>query len=330
MATDPLAMGPFQDTDRSDLTLLYPLRLLANFIVVWSHIAAADLLGVRVGVFLFLVIMFGLATGTTRREPLPEFARRKGELLLVPWVRWSLVYLAIAVLAGELRGEGPLGRLDPRMLLYGGHPALWFLPFAAVTIVVARAVQQAVLALEPLLVAVLLALLGVATTHVATWIHLATSPELPVDAWLRCSPVVFWGVAVGQSRRSTSDARRRTLLGAVAGISLAALLVAPQPGIPGNVVAGSAVAVTLACIGFAWSPSIPAWLRTLAGFTYGIYLVHPLVAKAIATALPDLPWPLAVRVGAVWAGSALAILLLRRLRVGWREFADARSRPAEA
>ena len=117
---------------RRDLPLLDALRLLASGAVVFHHMRGDSLFGIPFGLPLFLVIMFALASGSAKREPFTDFARRKSHYLLLPWVRWSFIYIVVLGAIDVVRGGGPWDRLEPAMVYYGGHPALWFLPFATV------------------------------------------------------------------------------------------------------------------------------------------------------------------------------------------------------
>jgi hypothetical protein len=123
---------------RADLPLLDALRLCASLAVVHHHLRGGYVFGVAFGVPLFLVIMLALGARGSAREGLGEYARRKAAYLLVPWLRWSLVYVALAVTIALVRGEDPTAGLEPRMIFYGGHGALWFLPFAMLALLVVR------------------------------------------------------------------------------------------------------------------------------------------------------------------------------------------------
>jgi surface polysaccharide O-acyltransferase-like enzyme len=314
---------------RGDLTLLDPLRLFANFLVVWRHMRGTDLFGVRIGVYVFLLIMFGLATGRSKPERLRDFARRKAKFLLVPWLRWSLIYVAVAVVARWRTGRPAAAAFDPWQLLAGGHPALWFLPMAAVAIVVAKLIQIGADRLPPALAMVGASLLAVATTRLASAVDCRFAPVFPLESWVRCAPLIFWGVAIGQSRRIEPVARRRAALAAVVTVAACAVAVdrwwIPSPPMPGDLVAGSAIAVALVAVGFGFQPRVPPIVHRLASLTYGIYLVHPLVAKVAATAFAVFSWPIVVHVFVVWIASGLLIFTLRRLGLRWTECLDLRA-----
>jgi surface polysaccharide O-acyltransferase-like enzyme len=317
---------------REELTLLDPLRLLANFLVVWHHARGTDLFGVRAGVYIFLVIMFGLATSRSAPETLWEFTRRKTRLLLVPWLRWSAIYLVVAAVARLRPGQREAAAFDPWQLLAGGHPALWFLPMAAVAVVVAKLVQRGADRLPPFAAMVVASLLALAATRGAAVVNSDCAIPFPLESWLRCSPLIFWGVAIGQSRRIGLGARRRLALAAVVAVAAAAFALDRRwnwaRALPGSLVLGSAVAVAFVSVGFAFCPRVAPVVRRLASLTYGVYLVHPLIAKVAATAFDVFAWPLVVHAFAVWITSGLLILALRRLGLRWVECVDLRARPA--
>ena len=57
---------------RLDLPLLDALRLLASAVIVFYHMRGDSLFGVAFGLPLFLVIMFGLASGSTKLESVAD------------------------------------------------------------------------------------------------------------------------------------------------------------------------------------------------------------------------------------------------------------------
>jgi peptidoglycan/LPS O-acetylase OafA/YrhL len=316
------------------LPLLDLLRILASVAVVRHHMRADFMLGVGFGLPLFLMLFFGLSSSSTREEPLALFARRKARHLLVPWLRWSAIYLAVMVLSDVARGREPFGRLEPAMLWYGGHASLWFLPFAAVALIALRLLLRVAVRLP-----VAAAVLGAASLG-ALWGALSTEllaldlPDMPVRAWLRVSPGLFWGLALGQSLRARTWGERRGLLLAVGLIAVAFALGAPSGGDQDGLALRYAVAVPLACAGFAASPRVPALARSVASLCFGIYLVHPLVGKVLGACFDVFSWPAAVHAGAGWLGSAAVVAVARKLGVPWHEFAPqngrARSNPSSA
>lgn len=317
---------------RPRLTFLAPLRILASFAVVWHHARQTYLFGIGFGLFLFLVILFGLASSGAQSEPLGSFARRKASYLLVPWVRWSLIYLILFIVTDLVRGQDLRTRFSPGMVFYGGHAALWFLPFAAVSIVVVKAISQHVAAWDARTASIAFALVATIATNLAAHALTFDMPGIPCRAWLRVSPAIFWGIAVGQSLRAPARVRQRILI-LVALLGIISFLYSPFDPNPDDLPRRFGVAVPLACLGFAWTPVVPRAVARLSTLTFGIYLVHPLVTKTIGTLVDPSGWPAMEHALLVWIGSALIVFALRISGVRWHEctgpepdrYADAKS-----
>jgi peptidoglycan/LPS O-acetylase OafA/YrhL len=295
---------------RQDLPLLDALRLCASLAVVHHHLRGGYFFGVAFGVPLFLVIMLALGARGSARESLAQHARRKAAYLLVPWVRWSLVYVVLAVAVALARGEDPTAGLEPRMILYGGHGALWFLPFAMLALLVVRGARPALpRSAESTL---LLAVLGGCSTWAAQRSLPVLAPDMPFDAWLTVSPAIFFGLAVARASQAESTRERAVLLALVAAGALVPSLVSPATGMMQDATRRFALAVPLACLGFGWRARVPRLVRELATLAFGVYLAHPLIAKALATATDVFAWPAAAHLASVWGASALLVLGLRR------------------
>jgi surface polysaccharide O-acyltransferase-like enzyme len=305
-------------TARPRLTFLAPLRILASFAVVWHHARKEYLFGIGFGLFLFLVILFGLASSGTRSEPLWSFARRRASYLLVPWVRWSLIYVLLLTTADLVRGQDPSWRFEWKMIFYGGHGALWFLPFAAVSLVVVKAIATNVAKWNVRTSTLAFALAATVVTSLVAHAVTLTMPDIPVRSWLRVSPALFWGIAVGQSLRAPARERKRLLI-LVALLGIISYLYCPFAPNPEDLPRRFGVAVPLACLGFAWTPRVPRIVARLSTVTFGVYLVHPLVAKTIGTFVHTESWSTWTFAVLIWAGSALIIVALRRMGVPWVE-----------
>jgi peptidoglycan/LPS O-acetylase OafA/YrhL len=317
----------FRAVARERLPLLEPLRVLASVAVVHHHMCSSFLLRVGFGLPLFLLMLFGLTSSGTAREPLADFARRKARFLLVPWVRWSLIYVALTVLPDLARGRAPFGRLELGMLFYGGHLSLWFLPFAAAAVVAARVLQRGVerLAVVPVILAATLA--AALWTEVVSPVKSFGPPWLPARAWLRSTPAIFWGLALGQSLRLGEARARSAALAGIGAISTLAFLVSPMADDPDSIPRRYAVALPLVCLAFAWKPRVPAFVSTLADLCFGVYLVHSLVGKTLGYAFDVARWPAAGHTAAAWIGSALLVAALRRAGLSWHELAPGERGP---
>lgn len=305
---------------RLDLPLLDVLRLFASAAIVFHHMRGEFLFGVAFGLPLFLLIMFALASGSRKIESVAAFSRRKGRYLLLPWLRWSLFYVVVLALADAVGGVEPWGRLEPAMVFYGGHLSLWFLPFAAVALVGVKGLQVLAARIAPASAALLLVVAAVVSTVAVTALSQHEMADMPVRAWLRVSPAIFWGAAIGQSVRARDPGERSRMLAAVAAVAILSLFLLPVGELPHeDLTRRFAVAVPLACLGFAWRPRVPESIRRLSGTTFGIYLVHPFVGKLFGSAFDVFAWPGALHACAVWATSFLAVMALRRAGLSWHE-----------
>ncbi len=306
---------------RAFLPLLDPLRILASVAVVRHHMRTDFLFGVGFGLPLFLVIMFALASSSTKEEALGSFARRKTAWLLVPWLRWSAIYLVIFAFSDAARGLDPFERVGPAMIWTGGDPKLWFLPFAAVALVAVKALQSVMRRIPVSTAVIASAVLAVAATNAVAWSLTHSLPEMPTRAWLRVAPTLFFGLALGQSLRAADDGERRRLLAVVVLLAFLSFWLSPFRDHHEDLPRRFAAAVPLAALGFGWRPRVPGFVRSVASVTFGVYLVHPLVAKVLVAGADVQAWPAAVHAGAVWVLSALVVLGLRHALASWHECA---------
>jgi fucose 4-O-acetylase-like acetyltransferase len=311
---------------RPELTLLGPLRLLASFSVVAHHMRGGDLFGVRFGLFTFIVLALALHVGRVRDADLSRTAAHKFRGLLAPWLRWSAVYVALAITVGTLREGDPLGRLEPWMLATGGHASLWFLPFIFVSTLAVSAGVPALERRSPVLVALAAALLGGLASHAASAALAAGVLSLPVDAWVRAAPLVPFGVALGFAARCAGP-RRNALLAALVAIAIANWLGAPAP-FHEDLGRRIAVAVGLVAVAIAFAPRLPAVVDRVARLSFGVYLAHPLVAKLLAEVADPFAWSTAAHAAVVWALSAALIAFLARIGVPGAEFAPRSGAPS--
>ena len=311
--------SPSVGAARDELTLLFPLRLLASVAIVWHHMRASDFLGLGFGLPLFLVILFGLTASSTRRESLASFTRRRLSYLLTPWLRWSLVYLALLAIADLARGTPPAERLSWNMLLYGGHLSLWFLPYAALASLPVKLLQRASARLSVHGSVLLATALGLATSLALVHFPFHVRYPLPLGPWLRMLPAIPYGLALAGACRLPRNAARARLLFCVALLAAAGALLPAPAGPESQLLTRFATAVPLACLGFAWSPTIPSILRVLAGLNFGVYLIHPLLGKALVEVVDVDRIPGILHLILAWAGSAAVLLILRKLRPGWQE-----------
>lgn len=315
---------------RLDLPLLDALRILASFAVVRHHMRGDLLFGVGFGLPLFLVVLLGLATASTKSESPAAFARRKASYLLVPWLRWSLVYVAILAAADLARGRGAFVRLSTSMLFAGGEPSLWFLPFAAACMLPIRLLARASTQVRAARAAWIAAASAVIATFAADAAMQLALPDMPVRAWLRVSPALLWGLALGQSTRVRSGRDRLAVLLPIAVIAAGCLLAAPIARSAEELPRRFGVAVLLASAGFGFPLAVPSRVRSLSTCTFGVYLIHPLIGKILGAIFDVFAWPAWFHASAVWALAILGVLALRAAGLRWHELSTARPPAAGA
>ncbi len=102
------------------------------------------------------------------------------------------------------------------------------------------------------------------------------------------------------------------------------------------------MAAPLTCLGFGLNIQVHRWIRFAATATFGIYVSHVLIAKALTKVADPAAWPDLVHAAVVWSPSFALVLALRGSGLGargsglgWRELRtqrrpDARKRPAAA
>jgi peptidoglycan/LPS O-acetylase OafA/YrhL len=314
---------------RLDLPLLDALRILASIAVVRHHMRVDFLFGVGFGLPLFLVVMFGLAASSSKRESLAQFTRRKASYLLVPWLRWSAIYIAILAAVDVAKGLGPWNRIEGDMIFYGGNPCLWFLPFAAAALFPLKALQGVAARWSPIRATLVASAVAVFATTAVAWALTLPMPDLPVRAWLRVSPAIFWGLAVAQSTRARDDRQRASMLLAVALLAILCGALSPFGGPPEDLPRRFAFAIPIACVGFGWRIGVPDVVRRIATATFGIYLVHPLIGKTLGTAFDVFSWPAWAHTAIVWCLALVSVWALRALGIRWHELFTGRVSPRD-
>jgi len=304
---------------RLDLPLLDALRILASVAVVRHHMRVDYLFGVGFGLPLFLVVMFGLAASSSKPETFGQFTRRKASYLLVPWLRWSAIYVVVLAAVDVAKGLSPWHRFEGDMIFYGGNPFLWFLPFAAAALFPLRALQGVAARWSPIRATVVASAVAAVATAAVAWALTFRMPDFPVRAWLRVSPAIFWGLALAQSTRARDDGQRALLLAGVALLAILTGALSPFGGPPEDLPRRFAFAIPIACVGFGWRLAVPDVVRRVATATFGIYLVHPLIGKILGTVFDVFSWPAWLHTALVWCLALASVWALRALGVRWHE-----------
>ncbi len=312
--------GPIDMDSGTRLPLLDLLRIVASLFVVHLHMTRQQLFDVGMGLPVFLVLFFALFSTSLPQESLWQTLSRRGPNLLVPWLRWSLIYLVMTVTADWVRGLDPFGRLTIDMALIGGNAVLWFLPFAAFALLPARFFNGVAGLLKEHQGIVFLLLVGIALTALSV-VLAQSGVQDPFLSWVRCLPALGWGLAIGNCSRLGVSGGRRFMFALVALTAIVVSLFVPHVVVLNEIVLRLAIAVPLVCLGFAWNPGPLPGVRELASATFGIYLIHPFVGKVLAEfpfSFYSYPRSHALL---VWCLAVVLVLALRRSGLGWRELA---------
>lgn len=167
------------------------------------------------------------------------------------WLVWSVIYGAMKV-ADVAFGGSPLeSEFSPTMLLTGTALHLWFLPFAAVVILVSDTMRR-----------ILTVPMAASLALLSFWVNSAWELPVPLAQWAFVLPSLFFGFIL----------TRAWCLPAALAVVLVAFSLGWTAGL-----AQFALAVPLAVLALSLPlPETPVsnWMRDAA---LGIYLIHPMV-----------------------------------------------------
>lgn len=243
------------------------------------------------------------------------FLRTKVGRLLVPWLLWSGIYLALQLLERYRHDEPLTEGFSAWMLIGGTYTHLWFVPFSLVSSLLIAGVQARTPRLSHGWMGLATLLVGAVVTVLGARVVGSGSVDWPVLQWLFALPAVPLGFGLGRMLLAADPAVRRRLAwiaGAVALLCVGlGLLMAASAAPDWEMVRRYAVSLALVSIGFVWPGAPDAFSKRLAPLLFGVYLSHPLILRIYqATHLP-VP-PTAVFAALVFGASAVLVLVLQR------------------
>jgi fucose 4-O-acetylase-like acetyltransferase len=248
------------------------------------------------------------------------FLRTKVSRLLLPWLLWSVIYLAMVFLERLRHGEPLTKGFSLWMLVGGTYHHLWFVPFALAGALLMAAVQPATRALSHGAVIGGALLTGAALALLNAQLLAPGTIEWPVLQWLFALPALPLGFALGRTMLAADRASslRVAWLSVAVGLTCLGLGLGQEMGLLGwgvpELVRRYAVSMALVGLACVW-PGVPDPVsQRLTPLLLGVYLVHPLIVRVyLSLHLPVLPT--AVFAALVFSASALLVAALQRSRL---------------
>lgn len=266
---------------QNKITNIEILRCLAALGIVWFHTENAwgRCIGYT-GLPVFILIFISLLAGHFHYSSFSVYIQKRFRRLIIPWLFWSVVY-ALSKIANAIRLNKDIGSLFRlEMCLVGTNTHLWYLPFAFICSIVLYFLCKISLkeGHRQLWAGTLLVGLGllVLSSYILSHVNLSA----PFAQWLFALPALPLGLAAGLSRRVENSKARIYSFGVICLFTIVLCTVLHFLRMPGLVVPYS-VGVILVSAAYLIKSSGKAFWMTLGSLTYGIYLIHPLVANIL-------------------------------------------------
>jgi peptidoglycan/LPS O-acetylase OafA/YrhL len=245
-------------------------RFIAACGIVWDHARApyADI--GYTALALFLVLTSYLAMGSFERSDGKDFWLARAKRISLPWLVWCLFYRVVY----EVVNKEPHGLLDePWSLLIGPFIHLWFLPFVMIFLVLIPWISRYIDRVERLYIAsVLLAVVSIpmgllhAQLDPTGWFIDTAGFPLPIPQWLFSLKLFLFGAILAAGKR----------LGVVWPVIASAALISSVLWYCAPQFASVQMILVAVLFELIWRIEIKvSWPTWLAGFAFGIYLLHP-------------------------------------------------------
>jgi len=271
-----------------------------NHTTTAAGILLPDLFGFAVSFFLVTAFFFAIRAEEKAWLSWADWSQRHAWRLLVPFVFWSGVYLALHVGKLLLHHQGhELAAIfqDPAdLILKGGTSlALYFLPLVFVGLVLIHLLAGTLKRLPSWALALAfiaaLVLRALWAEHGIDHLHSPSLSEAPlklalglIEYGIRCLPLIF--AAMLLARHLPPPSIRIAYPFIIAG---AIYLIVPQFLSPPACAADSVLGTGAFLLAWGLSGLLPAskWAVTVGLFSYGVYLVHQVFLELIQMVYPD-------------------------------------------
>ncbi len=245
-------------------------RFVAAFGIVWDHARAPYADVGYTALALFLVLTSFLAVGSFERSNGSAFWFARAKRIAMPWLVWCLFYRVVY----EVINHDPHALLgNPWTLLIGPFIHLWFLPFVMIFLVIIPPISRFINSPQRMYVATLLLVifsipLGLmhAQLDPTGWFFGADGFPQPLPQWFFSLPLFCFGAVLATGKR----------MGLVWPVVAAAAVVSGVLYWRAPEFASLQMLLTAVIFEVVWRIEIKgSWPTWLAGFAFGIYLLHP-------------------------------------------------------
>jgi hypothetical protein len=201
-----------------------------------------------------------------------------------PWLFWSLLYGSLRLIKGASSGDLNSFRdmLSLETVLAGTHVHLWYLPYAFVSGLLVYALNRWTLRFNHVAAVLIATGIGLFLLAVNASGLFSLGLNRPVPQWEFGLAAVPLGLAMGRCVMLPSRRRQILLLSAIFLLTQVTSSVLIVRGHVSSTVPYS-LAVALMCLAYGWRSCGSAIVATLAPLTFGIYLIHPLVSRGLAS-----------------------------------------------
>ncbi|OHB67359.1 MAG: hypothetical protein A2Y77_14225 [Planctomycetes bacterium RBG_13_62_9] len=259
------------------------LRILAVIGIVWFHAEEAPYRLISyTGLPVFLLIFFSLVVKRGCADTTTHFLKRRWDRLMMPWLFWCVLYalckLAKAACIMDL--SSLYGLFSVKTLVVGTNPHLWYLPFAFLSGILVHVLNGRTLRVNNTMVIVTATIVGVFAL-VPHAIGISGPPLTePLPQWRFGLAAIPLGFAVGRCLLMPSGETQRMLLSVVSAITVGGCVVLYSLGFASPAVPYG-LAMLLVCLAYGWQAKDRVFFSAAAPLTFGIYLIHPLVAYGL-------------------------------------------------
>ena len=289
------------------------LRVFGAIGIVWFHTDMAPYRDIGyAGLPIFLLVFFSLLTGQRHSDDLAHYLQRRWSLLLKPWLFWSLVYglCRVAHATTEANTHSLDRILSLETVLVGTHVHLWYLPYAFLASLLIYALKTWTRDTHNLSAIVVGTGIGLLTLIVCSMPRFRPPTMLPLPQWEFGLPAIALGFAIGKCLSIRAKAKRRLPLLVISLATLITCLILTGLGYASMAIP-YLLGTLLVCLGYAWPCASDPIFSLLAPLTFGVYLIHPLVAHLLKYVAPPSGHP-AVFIALTTCGSALITLTLMK------------------